>query len=56
MLAAAFEAFRQTFSPLLRGVLLKSMALALLLMLQANAYAARVLEERRVLRRLASET
>lgn len=32
MLAAAFDAFRQTFSPLLRGVLLKAMALALLLL------------------------
>jgi len=32
MLAAAFDALRQTFSPLLRGVLLKSMALALLLL------------------------
>ncbi|MDI4655972.1 sulfate transporter family protein [Xanthobacter autotrophicus] len=32
MLAAALDAFRQTFSPLLRGLLLKSMALAALLL------------------------
>lgn len=33
MLAAAFLALRQTFSPLLRGVLLRSMGLALLLLI-----------------------
>ncbi|MFG1343896.1 sulfate transporter family protein [Xanthobacter autotrophicus DSM 431] len=33
MIPAALEALRQTFSPLLRGVLLKSMGLALLLLL-----------------------
>ncbi|MFS8036785.1 sulfate transporter family protein [Xanthobacter sp. AM11] len=33
MFAAAIDALRQTFSPLLRGVLLKSMALGLLLLL-----------------------
>lgn len=33
MLASAFAALRQTFSPLLRGVLLKSMALALVLLI-----------------------
>ena len=32
MLASALDAFRQTFSPLLRGLLLKSMALAALLL------------------------
>ncbi|MDI4665886.1 sulfate transporter family protein [Xanthobacter autotrophicus] len=32
MLASALEAFRQSFSPLLRGLLLKSMALAALLL------------------------
>ncbi len=33
MLAAAYDALRQTFSPLLRGVLLKSIALALVILL-----------------------
>lgn len=33
MLAAAYDALRQTFSPLLRGVLMKSIALALVILL-----------------------